>query len=110
MRLPFAEDAEIDIRKLTDYVLNPKHATGKHKAILWSAALGITAEDAGELLVHLLEAVNANDAKIGKFDRYGQRYTIDFLLEWHGKSVIIRSGWIIKHGSNIPRLTTAFPR
>ena len=70
----------------------------------------ITAEHADELSIELFTAVKSNDAKIGKFDRYGQRYTVDFLLEWRGKSAIIRSGWIIAHGSDVPRLTTAFPR
>lgn len=110
MRVPFAENAEIDIRKLTEYVLNLGHANGKHKAILWSSALGVTVDDAEELSAVLLDAVRFNDATIGKFDRHGQRYTVDFLFEWRGKSAIIRSGWIISRGSAIPRLTTAFPR
>ena len=110
MRVPFAEDAEIDIRKLTEYLLNPNHAAGKHKAVLWAAALGVTREHAEEISVALLDAVRTTDAIIGAFDRYGQRYTVDFLFEWRGESAIIRSGWIIEHGSGIPRLTTAFPR
>ncbi len=109
MRVPYAENARIDIRKLKDYVLNPDHENGKHKAVLWKSALNITAEEAEELVVILLEAARTNEAKVGRFDAYGQRYTVDFLLEWKGKSAIIRSGWIIAHGSNIPRLTTAFP-
>lgn len=60
MRVPFAENAEIDIRKLTEYVLNPGHPNGKHKAILWSSALGVTAEDAEELSAELLSAVRFN--------------------------------------------------
>jgi len=32
MLLRNAERAEVDIRKLTDYCLNPEHAEGKHKA------------------------------------------------------------------------------
>lgn len=110
MRVPNAENAEIDIRKLTEYLLNPEHTDGKHKAILWSDALGVTIEDAEELSPVLLRAVAANDAVKGKFDRYGQRYTVDFMLEWKGKSAIIRSGWIVEHGYDLPRLTTAFPR
>lgn len=110
MRVPFAENAEIDIRKLSDYVLNPGHANGRHKAILWSSALGITAEDAAELSAALLDAVIANNAAIGKVDYYGQRYTVDFLLEWRGKNAIIRTCWIVSCGSKTPRLTTAFPR
>ncbi len=110
MRLPNADQAEIDIRKLRDYVLNPLHATGKHKAVLWRSALGITAVDAERLRQVLFAAVTENDAVPGIFDKYGQRYTIDLSLEWNGKSAIIRTGWIIERGTDIPRLTTAYPR
>lgn len=110
MRVPNAGSAEIDIRKLRDYVLNPLHPNGKHKAILWKAALGITADDAEELARILLIAVKENDAVTGRFDRYGQRYAVDFSLEWNGKTAIIRTGWIILHETNFPRLVTAYPK
>ncbi|CAN5514863.1 hypothetical protein BH18ACI3_BH18ACI3_00260 [soil metagenome] len=32
MILPYTEKAEADICKLTDYLLNPEHKDGKHKA------------------------------------------------------------------------------
>lgn len=110
MRVPNADLADIDIRKLRDYVLDPLHPNGKHKAILWKSALGITAEDADQLSHILLVAVVENEAVAGRFDRYGQRYTVDFSLEWKGKTAIIRTGWIISHGTSVPRLTTAYPR
>lgn len=110
MRLPNADRAEIDIRKLRDYVLNPLHANGKHKAVTWRSTLGITAVDAEELRNVLLVAVVENEAVPGRFDRYGQRYTVDLSLEWNGKNAIIRTGWILEHGNSIPRLTTAYPR
>ena len=72
--------------------------------------LNFTAEDAVSLQTALLEAVKKNAASFGKFDRYGQRYTVDFSFDWKGKSAIIRSGWIIGHGSDVPRLTTCYPR
>ena len=40
---------------------------------------------------------------------YGQRYTADFLLARREKQAIVRSGWIIEHDSDIPRLTTCYP-
>lgn len=110
MKVPFAENAVVDLRKLSDYLLDSDHIEGRHKAILWRAALDISAENAHDVSTFLLEAVRSNDAKMGKLDDYGQRYTVDFVLEWRGKSAIIRSGWIICHGSNVPRLTTAYPR
>jgi hypothetical protein len=46
---------------------------------------------------------------LGRRDEYGQRYIIDFMLEWRDKRSMIRSGWIIEHDTDIPRLTTCYP-
>lgn len=109
MIIPNADQAVVDIRKLRDYCLNPTHDEGRHKAYLFARTLGMTADDAEELREALLQAVTTQDAQLGRLDAYGQRYTIDFLLEWRGKRAMVRSGWIIEHGSDTPRLTTCFP-
>lgn len=77
-RLPFAERAEVSIDKLRDFCLNPFHEQGKHKA------------------------------KPLFSDQYGQRYVIDFAVEWQRRRAIVHSGWILEHGSERPRLTTCF--
>jgi len=46
---------------------------------------------------------------LGGRDGYGQRYRLDFVLEWKGRISTIRSGWIIEHNSDRPRLTTCYP-
>ncbi len=109
MKIPNAERAVVDIRKLRDYCLNPMHDEGKHKARLFAAALGMTANDAEDLREALLQAVKTQDAQLGRHDEYGQRYIIDFMLEWRGKRAMIRSGWIIEHDMDTPRLTTCYP-
>ena len=108
MPIPKAERAVVDIRKLREYCLNPLHDEGKHKARLF-AAVGITANDAEELRDTLLQVVKLHEAQLGRRDTYGQRYIIDFPREWRGKQTLIRSGWIIEHGMDIPRLTTCYP-
>ena len=109
MRVPEAEHAVVDIRKLRDYCLNSTHARGKHKARLFVAMLGITADDAQELRSILLEAVKTHDAQLGRHDAYGQRYDVDFELVRHGRRATVRSAWIIEHNSDTPRLTSCFP-
>jgi hypothetical protein len=104
-----AKNAVVDIRKIRDYCLNLNHDEGKHKARLFSSILGMTSADAENLRQILLEIVELQAAKPGRCDEFGQRYTIDFKLEWQGKSANVRSGWIIEHGSNIPKLTTCYP-
>jgi hypothetical protein len=109
MPIPNAEDAIVDLRKLRDYCLHPTHDEGKHKARLFAAALGMTRDDAEDLREALLQAVKTYDAKPGRRDEYGQRYLVDFILEWRGQRALIRSGWIIEHGSDTPRLTSCYP-
>ncbi|CAN5616475.1 hypothetical protein BH20ACI4_BH20ACI4_05150 [soil metagenome] len=106
MLVPNAENAVVDIRKLRDYCLNPNHEVGKHKARVFASALNLTENDAGELQTALLEAVKVSDAEIGRLDKYGQHYTVDFEFERQGKFAIIRSGWIIDTNSDVPRLVT----
>jgi hypothetical protein len=69
----------------------------------------MTAENAEDLGQILLEVVKTHEAKLGRRDDFGQRHTLDFPLEWQNKSATIRTGWIIEHDSNIPRLTTCYP-
>ena len=108
MLVPNAEKAFIDIRKLTDYCLNPEHEIGKHKALVFESALDLTAENAEELRDALLSAVKTNEAEAGKFDKFGQRYTVDFVLRRGAKEATVRSGWIIKTGTDFPNLTTCY--
>jgi hypothetical protein len=109
MLIPNAENAVVDIRKLRDYCLNPEHDDGKHKARLFSSILGITASNAQELRQILLDVIQTHEARLGRQDEFGQRYTLDFTITWQNKSATLRSGWIIEHSSAIPRLTTCYP-
>ena len=109
MKIPNAERAVVDLRKLRDYCLNPQHRRGKHKARLFTSLLGMNSDNAEELRNALLEAVRKQDAQLGDKDAYGQRYTLDFTLNWRDKQATIRSAWIIETNTDFPKLTTAFP-
>ncbi len=109
MLIPNAEKAVVDIRKLRDYCLNPEHDDGKHKARLFSSILGMTADNAEELRQILLEFIQSHDARLGRQDEFGQRYTLDFTIEWQNRSATLRGGWIIENDAEIPRLTTCYP-
>jgi hypothetical protein len=109
MLIPNAANAVVDIRKLRDYCLNPNHDNGKHKARLFSSMLGMTADNAEDLRQILLEVVISQEARLQRQDEFGQRYTLDFAIEWQDKSAVLRSGWIIEQNSEIPKLTTCYP-
>jgi hypothetical protein len=108
MIVPNAENAVVDIRKLRDYCLNPNYEIGKHKARVFDVALDLTIENAEELREALLSAVKANSARTGKFDKFGQRYTVDFEMKHSNRKATIRSGWIIETNAGFPQLTTCF--
>ncbi len=78
VKLPNAEDAVVEMRKLRDYCLSPEHPRGKHKARVFASALGLTAEDSEELRQALLSAAVSEEAVAAEKDEYGQRYMLDF--------------------------------
>ena len=109
MKVPNAEKAFVDIRKLRDYALNPTHRVGKHKARLFAALLGMSIDDAEELRDLLLQVARTHDAEMGEKDEHGQRYRIDFSLTWRGKQATIRSAWNARPDEDFPRLVTCYP-
>lgn len=55
------------------------------------------------------EKLPNSEAVLGTLDEYGQRYTVDILISGSkGSTVNVRTGWIIKSGSDVPELTTLF--
>ncbi len=106
MILPNAENAFVDLRKLRDYSLNFESPKGRHKARVFASALGIKAENAEELQGILLKIINDSEAELDELDLFGQRYTVDFHLITEIGEAKVRSGWIVLHMEDFPRLTT----
>jgi hypothetical protein len=108
MKLPNAEAAVIDIRKIRDYCLSREHPRGKHKAQVFEIALGMDASHCGELEEVLRIVSQREEASPGTSDQYGARYIIDFRLERSGRSAKIRSCWIVRQGETAPRFVTCY--
>jgi hypothetical protein len=107
MKLPNGEDAIVDIRKLRDYCLNAQHLRGRNKARVF-AAVGITLNNADELRSALLAAAKESEAELGTSTPYGERYVVDFDFVHQGRTVRIRSAWIVRIGEGRPYLTTCY--
>lgn len=108
MKLPNGERAVVDIAKLRDYCLSPDHPRGRHKARVFAASLGLTAQHAGDLRNALVEAARAEEATATDQDEYGQRYTVDFTMNGPAGTARIRSSWIVRAGEDFPRLTSCY--
>jgi hypothetical protein len=108
MKLPGGDNAIIEIAKIRDYCLNPEHLRGKHKARVFKSALGMTAEDAEELLAVLVLAAREGETEIGASDLFGNRYIIDFELRREERSATIRSCWIVRNDEKVARFVTCY--
>jgi len=110
MRLPHGDQAIVEMVKLQEYCLSPTHPRGRHKARVFAAVLGITADNAETLRDALLRAALAGDAILTSRDAFGQRYVIDFQMQGPRGTAIVRSAWIVRTGEHIPRLTSCYVR
>lgn len=78
MKLPFREQAIIEIEKLREYCLTPQHPRGQHKARVFASALGFIQGDAEQLRGQLLDALRHHDAQQIGEDVYGTRYEVTY--------------------------------
>ncbi len=69
----------------------------------------ITQEDVEVLRNILLEAVRTHEATLGIQDTHGQRYELDFMMNWQGHQALVRSVWNIRPREQHPRLVTCYP-
>ena len=107
-RLPGADEAQIDERKVLGYALNPDHPVGGNKARRFKAALGYDQSNAGELLAAIRAALPTARARRGVQDKHGQRYSVDLALTGPSGAAVVRTGWIVEAQGTAPRLTSLY--
>jgi hypothetical protein len=108
MKLPNGARADLSV-KLEEYVLNPLHRDGRHKARVFASALGITLANRHILRQAILVAASDSDEAEARGDNgHGQVFVIRFVLSTEQGSATVLTAWIILHGEDIPRLTTCY--
>ena len=101
MHLPNRDQAQVDRRKLTEYLLNRNHPDAKGKSAFFCGRHGDDWETLREdLLEHATGPVTAVEET-----RHGTRYVIEEPLS----GALVRSVWMIRIGESKPRLITAYP-
>ncbi len=108
MKLPNAESAIVDIRKLRDYCLSESHPEGRHKARVFSARLGISATDSVALKAAIEEGILHSEVSAHGQTPHGSRYVVDLDLTWRGKNAIVRTAWMVRNGETVPRLVSCY--
>jgi hypothetical protein len=96
----------VEVAKLRDYCLSDAHPRGRHKARVFRSRLGLTANDATLLQRALLDAARdrQDELRATGFDKYGQRYILDFPMTTAVGTALLRSGWIVLVGQDVLRL------
>lgn len=108
MKLPNGDRAVVPIEKLRDYALNPAHAARGDKAAGFWRALRLRQSNALALQALIRDSAARDDAVRFGFNAYGELFTIDATITWRGRSAVVRTGWIVRHEEDFPRLVTAF--
>lgn len=55
-----------------------------------------------------LKVALVTEVEMGESDMYGQRYTLNFVMETAAGRARVRSGWIVRHGESVPRLAKCY--
>jgi hypothetical protein len=108
MKMPNGEQASVDDEKLLRYLLNPMHPVGGPHAVLFERLLGINRTCADVLRQALLRAARDEEATLGKSSAYGQKFEIQFSLDGPRGGYTVLSVWMIKTGTDLPQLVTAY--
>jgi hypothetical protein len=104
-----ADRAIIDERKVRDYLLNPLHARGGHKARIFAAALGYRRFDHARLIQRIKEGILRHEAHLVDTMPHGERLRVEIPITGHTGSAIVRTLWIVRTDEDVPRLTSAYP-
>ena len=106
--LPNADRAIVPMEKLRDYSLNAGHPRGRHKARVFAAVLNLGRDDAEWLAQVIREEVVKCQARELPDEGYGLRFEVDMVVSKGGRYATVRTGWMIRAGEILPRLTTCF--
>lgn len=109
MRLPNAERAIIEPAKLQGYILSFSHPLGRFKAAFFGD-MGYTKERWERLEADIQEQHLVLDVFTSQETPYGRKHVISGPVTGpSGKTLMLRSVWIILQGRSAPRLVTIYP-
>lgn len=109
-RLPNAAQALIPIEKIRSYALNTQNPRGRDKARMFRSILGYTQDDADELVAKLLAGVQETPARLRQSTPFGHSYEVVVQVTSAKATALVTTGWIVRPGSSIPTLVTAYIR
>ncbi len=108
-RLPDADRASVDDRKITRYLLSESHPVGRTKAAFFRR-LGFRTRSWRLLRDGLVDHARAAPV-IATFETdFGKKYIIEGLIVGpNGQIARLRAVWFVDPGKSAPRFVTAYP-
>ena len=108
-RLPNAEKAIIEAKKLSGYILSSTHPVGRFKAAFFRR-LGYSAENWEAFELSLRDLIITQDALELEESRYGKKYIVEGSFAGpSGSTMQIITVWVILKGESAPRFITTYP-
>ena len=108
VKLPRADDVEIDDKKVRDYLLSPTHPVGRFKARLF-VALGFNLEMPGPFVAELRRSAQAGEVQSERDTKHDRKYTVLGTLRGPSDSLEVITVWFRDSGREGVRLVTVRP-
>jgi hypothetical protein len=108
VQLPKAEQAIVDLEKVSGYLLSETHPVGKAKAAFFKG-LGFTPERPLELVWALQQLGRSGSVVDQEENRFGTKFVVEGILSGSLGSARVSSVWFAATPSASPRLVTAYP-
>ena len=107
---PQADDWIVSRDKIVDYLLNPTHPDGASKARFFRS-FGF-AVDNWKALADALKSLAKRSKTVRELaTKHGRKYIVDGTIDTPtGRSVTVRTVWIMDAGESSRRLVTAYPQ
>jgi hypothetical protein len=110
MKLPNVHAAVIESEKLVDYILNPAHPDNGGKARFFFG-FGFRRDEWQPLAAALRRMAERQPVAKSMASPHGRKYIVDGRIETpSGRTVPVRTVWIVDRGFETPRLVTAYPQ
>ncbi len=109
MKLPRGDLAEVDSRKVREYLLSETHPIGRSKARFFRGA-GFDEANGDVLVAALLYIARTHEVIETSVTVHGVKYALAGNVESPtGRQIRVRTIWIVDRGYDRPRFVTAYP-
>jgi len=109
LKVPRADQVQIDERKVRGYLLSPTHPVGRFKARLF-ASLGFTEATADAFIAEIRRIVADGEVSDAEDTEFGRKYTVPGELKGPAGAARVLTVWIQESERKDVRLVTVSPR